>query len=204
MPDFKCAFPVPDPSAGCLTSGPEVPPSGLRTTPTTVKEKVEMNRKRRSRLPLFTIALFGVAATLVTATALAQFPDKTRNPNAANEGINKSLTQQIGAGRGNNITPDSSAFIIARDPFRAVRRGRQLFQRKFLRGEGMGQSQVMATAKLISDRPDYRCGLADSQWLVMDYRAVQRVLWRRGSDLIAATLHTFCLDPRRCCRRNYC
>ena len=33
---------------------------------------------------------------------------------------------------------DSSAFIIARDPFRAVRRGRQLFQRKFLRGEGLG------------------------------------------------------------------
>ncbi len=36
------------------------------------------------------------------------------------------------------MTPDSSAFIIARDPFRAVRRGRQLFQRKFTRLQGQG------------------------------------------------------------------
>jgi len=36
------------------------------------------------------------------------------------------------------MTPDSSAFIIARDPFRAIRRGRQLFQRKFLRSQGQG------------------------------------------------------------------
>lgn len=97
-----------------------------------------MQRKRMSRLPVFLIAVFAGAVTLVTVTALAQFPDKTRNPNAANEGINKSLTQQIGAGRANVMTADSSAFIIARDPFRAVRRGRQLFQRKFLRGEGLG------------------------------------------------------------------
>ena len=36
------------------------------------------------------------------------------------------------------MTPDSSAFIIARDPYRAIRRGRQLFQRKFLRSQGQG------------------------------------------------------------------
>jgi len=36
------------------------------------------------------------------------------------------------------MTPDSSSFIIARDPFRAIRRGRQLFQRKFLRSQGVG------------------------------------------------------------------
>ena len=36
------------------------------------------------------------------------------------------------------MTPDSSAFIIARDPFRAIRRGRQLFQRKFTRAQGQG------------------------------------------------------------------
>lgn len=70
--------------------------------------------------------------------ALAQMIDRTRNPNVANFGIAKSLTQQIGAGRGDNLTPDSSAFIISRDPFRAVRRGRQIFQRKFLRSEGQG------------------------------------------------------------------
>jgi hypothetical protein len=68
----------------------------------------------------------------------AQLNDRTQNPNAANFGIAKSLTEQIGAGTGNWSTPDSSSFIIARDPFRAIRRGRQLFQRKFLRSQGHG------------------------------------------------------------------
>jgi len=68
----------------------------------------------------------------------AQLIDRTQNPNAANFGIAKSYTQQIGAGRGNLTTPDSSSFIIGRDPFRAIRRGRQLFQRKFLRSQGQG------------------------------------------------------------------
>src|SRR5215211_8754012 len=71
-------------------------------------------------------------------SALAQLNDRTQNPNAANFGIAKSLTEQIGAGTGNWTTPQSSAFIIARDPFRAIRRGRQLFQRKYLRSEGLG------------------------------------------------------------------
>src|ERR1044072_9485821 len=71
-------------------------------------------------------------------SALAQLNDRTQNPNAANFGISKSLTEQIRAGTGNWTTPDSSSFIIARDPFRAIRRGRQLFQRKFLRSQGHG------------------------------------------------------------------
>jgi mono/diheme cytochrome c family protein len=75
---------------------------------------------------------------LLTAPALAQLIDKTKAPNIANEGIKKSLAQQIGAGRGNLMTPDSSSFILARDPFRSIRRGRQLFQRKFTRAEGQG------------------------------------------------------------------
>ena len=70
--------------------------------------------------------------------ALAQLVDRTQNPNSANAGIAKSLAEQIGAGRGNVNTPDSSAFIIARDPARAVRRGRQIFQRKFLGYQGQG------------------------------------------------------------------
>jgi hypothetical protein len=36
------------------------------------------------------------------------------------------------------MTPDSSAYIIARDPARSIRRGRQLFQRKFTLGQGFG------------------------------------------------------------------
>ena len=51
----------------------------------------------------------------------AQMVDKTAAPNAAGEGINKSSADQIGAGRGDRTTPNSSAFLIARDPFRAIR-----------------------------------------------------------------------------------
>ncbi len=82
--------------------------------------------------------IIGAALAALAATASGQLPDRTRNPNLANEGINKSFSQQIGAGRGDIMTPDSSAFIIARDPFRAVRRGRQLFQRKYILHEGSG------------------------------------------------------------------
>jgi hypothetical protein len=68
----------------------------------------------------------------------AQLTDLTQTPNAENAGIFKSLEQQIGAGVGNVMTPGSSTFIIARDPARAVRRGRQLFQRKFTLAQGFG------------------------------------------------------------------
>jgi len=75
---------------------------------------------------------------LVAASSQGQLVDRTKAPNAAGEGISKSLAEQVGTGRGDWTTPDSSSFIIARDPFRAIRRGRQLFQRKFSRSEGSG------------------------------------------------------------------
>ncbi len=89
---------------------------------------------------------FGSLAVVVLCTllasasdpAVAQLVDRVKAPNVANEGIAKSLQQQVGADRGNWMTPQSSAFIIARDPFRAIRRGRQLFQRKFALVEGQG------------------------------------------------------------------
>src|SRR6185295_5326690 len=64
--------------------------------------------------------------------------DITQTPNTAGAGIKKSLTQEIGAGRGDVFTPDSSIFLIQRDPFRAIQRGRQLFQRKFTHAQGVG------------------------------------------------------------------
>ncbi|MEP7328089.1 MAG: di-heme oxidoredictase family protein [Betaproteobacteria bacterium] len=70
--------------------------------------------------------------------AFAQSIDRTKAPNLANEGIAKTLEQQVGADRGDWATPESSSYIIARDPFRAIRRGRQLFQRKFTPVEGQG------------------------------------------------------------------
>ena len=94
------------------------------------------------------IGLFAVVRSLLNiclgtlllwpAVGVAQMVDNTQAINPINAGINKSLTQEIGASRGSVNTPDSSLFIINRDAFRAVRRGRQLFQRKFTRAQGQG------------------------------------------------------------------
>ena len=79
----------------------------------------------RSALPIL------ACAALLCAHARAQLTDITQTPNTINAGIHKSLSQEIGAGRGDPMTPDSSLYLIQRDPFRAIQRGRQLFQRKF-------------------------------------------------------------------------
>lgn len=75
---------------------------------------------------------------LTGAVAGGQMIDNTQALNPINAGINKSLMQEIGAGRGDINTAGSSLYIIKRDPFRSVRRGRQLFQRKFTRTQGQG------------------------------------------------------------------
>ena len=74
-------------------------------------------------------------------TSSAQLIDQTLAPNTAQAGIAKSLQDEIGAGRGDRHTPGSSIFIINRDPFRSIRRGRQLFQRKFARVQGQGPNE---------------------------------------------------------------
>src|SRR5262245_49459807 len=79
---------------------------------------------------------------IVGAPALAQLVDRTLAPNTANEGIAKSYEEQIGAGRGSLTSPNSSLFIIGRDPARAIRRGRQIFQRKFTRVQGQGPLEL--------------------------------------------------------------
>ena len=81
-----------------------------------------------------------LAAMLIfapAATVHAQLGDVTQTePNVPGGTIGKSLQQQIGAGRGDEFTPGSSLYLIARDPARAIRRGRQLFQRKFTMQQG--------------------------------------------------------------------
>ena len=79
-----------------------------------------------------------ICGALFASNATAQETDITQTPNAANAGIKKSYLEQIGAGRGDVMTPGSSSFIIKRDPFRAIVRGRQLFQRKFQVAQGSG------------------------------------------------------------------
>ncbi len=96
-----------------------------------------MDMTSRSTRSCFVV--LGTALACATAVPLlAQLVDRTLAPNAANEGIALSLAEQIGSGRGDLQTPDSSRFIIGRDPFRAIRRGRQLFQRKFRGADGLG------------------------------------------------------------------
>ena len=102
-----------------------------------------------------------VATLFVAVTAPAQMIDNTQAPNNANAGINKSLTDEIGAGRGNVMTPGSSIYLINRDPYRSVRRGRQLFQRKFTREQGQGPNEGDGVGDLNTDIA-IAAGLSDS------------------------------------------
>ncbi len=111
------------------------------------------------------IRIFGAAAlvtALTTSTALAQLVDRTRAPHTENNAaVQKSLAQQIGAGRGTINTPNSSLFLIARDPFRSIRRGRQVFQRKFAVEQGMAPITGDGAGDIEND-PTIGAGLADS------------------------------------------
>jgi len=95
-------------------------------------------KPRKLKISAFLLLLILTATLVWHNHASAQMTDRTQNPNVSNSGIAKSLAQEIGTGVGDTMTTDSSSFIIARDPFRAIRRGRQLFQRKFLRSQGVG------------------------------------------------------------------
>jgi mono/diheme cytochrome c family protein len=88
---------------------------------------------------LVCLALLWLAAS---ARILGQLVDKNKAPNTASEGISRPLMNgayptQIGDGR-SGTDPNASQNVIAFDPFRAIRRGRQLFQRKFTRLDGQG------------------------------------------------------------------
>ncbi|MGH2900171.1 MAG: di-heme oxidoredictase family protein, partial [Solirubrobacteraceae bacterium] len=115
-----------------------------------------MNGSRRLSLALG-LFLSGFCA----APALAQLTDQTQTPNAAKAGIVKSLEQEIGSGQGDVLTPGSSLFLIQRDPARAIRRGRQLFQRKFTVGQGMGPRTGDGMGDIATDG-SIGAGLVDS------------------------------------------
>ena len=73
---------------------------------------------------------------------VGQLVDKNRAPNTSDDGISRPLIggphpSQIGDGR-SGADWNTSRNVIALDPFRAIRRGRQMFQRKFTRLEGQG------------------------------------------------------------------
>ena len=116
-----------------------------------------VSRARRVAIRFVCLAAFGTLAV----SAHAQMIDNTQASNPIKAGINKSLIQEIGAGRGSVNTPDSSLFIINRDAFRAIRRGRQLFQRKFTRLQGQGPGVDDGVGD-ISTTIGIGAGLADS------------------------------------------
>ena len=70
------------------------------------------------------LSITSTAALLFGMAAQAQMIDNTQAPNTAKAGINKSLLDEIGAGRRDVVTAGSSVYIINRDPFRSVCRGR--------------------------------------------------------------------------------
>src|SRR5499427_1890029 len=120
-----------------------------------------MRTEIKPKVKVVVICVSIVTISLLSIPTLGQLIDKTRAPNVANAGIAKSLADQIGAGRGDVMTPNSSAFIIARDPYRSIRRGRQLFQRKFTRSQGQGPNFGDGAGDINTDLA-IGAGLADS------------------------------------------
>jgi hypothetical protein len=108
------------------------------------------------------LEIFVIAAVLSCSTAWAQLTDLGQTPNFVNEGIAKSLDEQIGASRGDAGTAGSSLYLIARDPFRSIRRGRQLFQRKFTYADGLGPHATHGFDADIHTHPALGAGFADS------------------------------------------
>jgi len=109
----------------------------------------------------FRILLCLAFAILLAAVAGAQMIDNTQATSTTRAGISKSMLDQIGAGRGSVNTPGSSLCIISHDPFRSIRRGRQLFQRKFTHAQGQGPNDSDGTGD-INTNLALGAGLADS------------------------------------------
>jgi hypothetical protein len=117
-----------------------------------------MNKRRRHiRLSWVSVLLLPVAL------ANAQLVDETQTtPHVPGGAIGKSLAEQIGAGHGDMFTPGSSIYLIKRDPARAIRRGRQLFQRKFTASQGTSTRVQRDAIGNIQDNPALGAGQADS------------------------------------------
>lgn len=104
---------------------------------------------------------FAVSLCLWGVASWAQLTDRTQAPNTANVGIAKSLQDETGTGRGDANSWNSSIFMIQRDPFRSIRRGRQLFQRKFTPMPGQGANEGDGVGNLDTNGA-LGAGLSDS------------------------------------------
>lgn len=79
-----------------------------------------------------------------------------------NSCVAKSLSDQIGSGHGDSETAGSAVYLVKRDPARSIRRGRQLFQRKFSFEEGLGPRVNMTSSGDIVDSRALGAGFTDS------------------------------------------
>jgi hypothetical protein len=120
-----------------------------------------------------------LAAPLIFATfsfpVSAQLTDRNVSTNTANAGIAKTLAQEIGDGvtdadhRGVvptscSVPANTSLYIINCDPFRSIRRGRQIFQRKFTQAQGQGPGFQDAVGSLNENTGEFHraSGVTDS------------------------------------------
>jgi len=109
----------------------------------------------------FIFFVWVISTMFLAIVARAQMIDNTQATSTARAGINKSLADEVGPGRGSVNTPGSSVCIISHDPFRSIRRGRQLFQRKFTRAQGQGPNEGDGIGD-INTNLALGAGLADS------------------------------------------
>ena len=108
------------------------------------------------------LGAFGLTFALAFATsARAQLTDVTQTPNTIHAGIQKSFSEEVGPGRGDDSMLNSSMYLIHRDPFRSIARGRQLFQRKFTQAQGVGPRKNDGVGNIEVDAA-LGAGLADS------------------------------------------
>lgn len=124
------------------------------------EDKHMINQEWIRRGAITAIIGFSLLPVLV---AYAQLTDVTQTaPNVPGGAIGKSLEAQVGEGQGDAFTPGSSIYLIRRDPARSIRRGRQLFQRKFTRAQGLGPRVDAHASGNIHDNPAFGAGIADS------------------------------------------
>lgn len=118
-----------------------------------------MQHCKKRRILALGSGIFFFSTNLVNA----QLTDETQTfPHVPGSAIAKSLEEQIGTGQGDALTPGSSIYLIKRDPARSIRRGRQLFQRKFTAAQGQGPRFSAEGTGDIQDNPALGAGLADA------------------------------------------
>ena len=126
-------------------------------------QKGGIMRKLKQWQVFLLIGGINVGLIFPTSIVKAELTDATQTfPHVPGSAIAKSLTEQVGAGQGNEVTPGSSIYLIKRDPARSIRRGRQLFQRKFTADQGIGPRFNFDSTGDIQTNPALGAGMADS------------------------------------------